>query len=168
MVKRNLHELRQAGSRERASLCLCKIRGLCERVQYGDLTSSGQRWSLGKASPSTERLGMGEGIGLKKEHGWKVMWQKTQNFGSQMYNLEVQECTPGGTFLQAVQAFHFFNKSFLSTKVCLRLFQVLGIQQLMCKMSFPCRACFWWVWFRRVTDLGQILKRLDFRNAGLL
>lgn len=31
---------------------------------------------------------VGEGIGSKKEHGWKFMWQKTRNFGSQMSDVQ--------------------------------------------------------------------------------
>lgn len=81
MVKRNLHDLRQPGSRERASLYLCKIRGKTssreERVlgagTVGRFYLIWVKVGLGKPSPSTERRGMGEGIGVKKEHGWKVM-----------------------------------------------------------------------------------------------
>lgn len=84
--------------------------------------------------------GRGEGIGSKKEHGWKVMWQKTRDFGSQMSDwLWFQFRSPGMylRFSPAPQEIHFFNKYFLSTKECLGLFQILGIQHLMLKVSFP-------------------------------
>lgn len=114
----------------------------------GTVERFGLVWvALGKARfrktfPSTAGWGRGESIGSKKEHGWKIMWQKTRDFGSQMSDLlGFQFRSPGmqPRFSQAPQAIHFFNKYSLTTKVCLGLFQVLGIRQLMSKSCIP-----WW------------------------